>query len=192
MSMRIAGLAVIAVAWVVVGWASAEPPPVVTPEPGWIRKQLLLPDLDLTPVAEDFERSGQYRDAAEVYGKMAELAEKEANRAYAKLRQADSLFAAGEYRQAYEAYEVVRTSYRDQVSYEHLTGMLRKLAETYASGTVGWLGGNDYQAARGIYSAVLEMAPTGPLAAADTVRLAQLQRADGLYDEAIEIGRAHV
>ena len=167
------------------GWCLATEVVVPTPDPGWTRKQLVLPDLDLTPVAEAFEKSGEFVDAAEVYGTMARLASKDANRGYAKLRQADCLFAAGKYRKAHEAYDEVRKSYVTYVPFEHLTGMLRKLAEAYASGQAVRFGGHDYETARAIYGTILEISPTGPEAPADTIRLAQLQRSDDLYDLAI-------
>lgn len=144
-------------------------------DPAWTYSRILRGDVDLAAKAQRLTRQGKYGAAAKVFEKMYSRATSTESRAYALTQQAECLFQAGKYYDAFTAYERLGENFPQQVDYQLINTRLRHMAEAYVAGSVSFLGGPNLEQAREIYKLILVFSPAGKQAPADTMRLAELQ-----------------
>jgi outer membrane assembly lipoprotein YfiO len=138
----------------------------------------------LTAKAADYESRGKFKAAARVYKKIARLATIDMNQATAYLRQGDCEYTAGRERRTVDAYKKA-IEYTAYVPINRVVDRLRELAEAFAAGKASLFHVGDPDTAIEIYEVVQRYAPAGRNAAADSLRLAQLQAETDRTEEAI-------
>lgn len=135
--------------------------------------------------AELLERVGKFEAAAKKFGALAADADDRVEAARLKFRQAECFFHGGKLHDAYAVYEDLLDNYPLYMPLDETLKRLRDLAERFARGEAVFLGVRNRALAADIYEAILGRAPTGPQAAGDTLRLAQLQADMDNTDDAI-------
>lgn len=131
------------------------------------------------------ERIGKLKSAAKKFAALAAATDDRAESARLKFRQAECLFKDGEFHDSYEVYEDLLENYPMHAPFGEILERLRDLAERFARGEGVFLGVKNRTLAADIYEAILGRAPTGPQAAGDTLRLAQLQAEMNATDDAV-------
>lgn len=174
------------VAVLIVGAASRMTSVAAPPrDPAWTYSRILRGDVDLPAEAQRLTKQGKYGAAAKVFAKMQRRATNTESRVYALTQRANCLFEAGKYYDAFTAYEQLGENFPQQADYQMINNRLRHIAEAYVAGNVSFLGGPNLEQAREIYKVILVFSPAGKQAAADTMRLAELQDKSKLRDKAL-------
>ena len=170
--------------------APAQAAPEVGSDPAWqVEDGWFRSGGDLAQQAEQQFQANDYRAAARTYGRMANLASRRVNAAWATMNMAEMEIAGGRLRQAAAAYKSAIEKWPAEINFSQAVERLREIAEAYVEqpGTVLFVlpVGRTRQAIE-IYKFILEQAPAGPRAAGDRMRLAQLYRQDNRDDEAMQ------
>jgi tetratricopeptide (TPR) repeat protein len=153
-------------------------------EPAWQKNGVFQRSVSLPEQAAKAEAAGQLLQAAKIYGKMATLAKRNENRAFALVRRGDCLYTAKEFKSAYQAYEKALNDAAFYVSLENLLGRVRSLAETFARGEGVFFASSGTSLAIKAYELILKLSPVGEQASQDRLKLAELYRESGSRDEA--------
>ncbi len=159
----------------------------VTPalEPDWLRPSgFFFRGATRYEMATRLEREGQYKAAAKRYRLLAGSARNSANQAYALQKCADCSFKAGKVYAAYTHYKKLLDEYPLLVKQAHVLDRLRAVAEGFAEGRASLFGFKNPSLAAEVYELILRLAPAGPQAADDMLRLADFQERAGNVEEA--------
>ncbi len=154
------------------------------PEEKWTVPRFLRPDLKPLAVAEAETASGNFEAAADMYALLRSRSDKTVNKALALRNEADCRLKAGQHQRAWSLYEELLRQYPGYAPLPDVTANLRFIAEAYAAGEARRWGDGREDAIK-LYELILEVAPAGPNAPADMLRLAELQKALGRYDAAL-------
>jgi len=154
-------------------------------EPSWtVSRGMFRGTMDAVQHARELEGRGAYKAAGKLYRRLARTARDTRNRAWAWLRAGDCFLEAGKTYAAHEAYSKVATEYTLYAPIPHLLAQMRRLAEDFAAGRGTLFGHSSHSTAAEIYEEILRIAPAGPHAAEDMLRLAHHQREAGDLEEA--------
>lgn len=175
-------LAVLLLAGMRAGGAEATP----RYEPKWEGKRGLFGGGSMPEVAARSKAAGNFKDAARLYQRMYEAAEFDENRASSLLEQANCLYLARKDHSAFTCYQKVLEAYPNLVPIESSLGNLRELARRFATGEASFFHFKDHESAIKTYELILRIAPAGRNAPADMSRMAELQTANNLPEEAVD------
>ena len=159
------------------------------PEPAWEQSGFFSGSVPLPEKAARLEGEADYKDAADVYNRMAKTAQDPENKARALVRKGNALLAAGKYHKAYDVYETVMAGYPLYTPYRDVLPRLRTVAEAIADGRASLLSVDNPERAAEVYELILRHAPAGEQAARDNLRLVRLYEEAGLTEEAIMAAR---
>jgi len=154
----------------------------VTPalEPEWDRPSgLFFGGTTRYEMATRLERGGRYKAAAKRYRRLADSARNPANQAHALRKCADCFFDAGKVYTAYTQYKKLIDEYPLFIKQAHVLDRLRAVAESFAEGRASLFGFKNPSLAAEVYELILRLAPAGPQAADDMLKLAEFQERAG-------------
>ncbi len=154
--------------------------PVVGNDPGWRVETGLLrrQEVDLQERVNQQVARGQFAAAARTYGRMANLATRRVNAAWATMHKGEAQIAAGRLWQAAGSYKSAIQRWPGEINFRQAINRLREIAEALAtqpSSILGVIPVSRTDQAIELYKFIVEHAPSGPNAAADAMRLAELQ-----------------
>ncbi len=152
-------------------------------DPAWEETGGLFGHGDLLERARRFEEKGRPAKAAKTHLRMADIATHAQARTFARTRAGDLFFKAGKYTAARDAYKEALAEAAGHIRYVHILEQLRKLTEKFENGAGRWFGGN-LSSAIDTLELILETSPLGEHAAADRLKLADLHRKNGDYEQA--------
>lgn len=145
--------------------------------------------------AKAYEAAGHHAAAARLYGRMAELAELDSNKAACLVRRATCLHRAGKHYAAWQCFEEAAASYPLHVPYDAVVTSLREIAVAFTNGDASMFGWKKPGLAADVYGLILDLSPVGEHSADDSLTLVKLMRENGDTDEAIvrcqELVRRH-
>jgi len=130
---------------------------------------------ELVESASRHEAQSSFKAAAADYGKLAALATTDAEKSRFLLKQADNLFRGGRSSAAWDVYKKLLANYVQFLPLEPVLETQRELANRFASGQASALHFKKQDVAIEVYRAILKVAPQGPNAPVDMLRLAELQ-----------------
>ncbi len=149
-------------------------------------------EVDLAELAEEQFEARDYRAAAATYGRMARLAERRENSAWAMMRRAEAHIGADRLNRAAEDYKTVIERWPEEINYRWALERLHRIAEVFADekGSLLWMiPFNRTHQAIELYEFILEKASGHPDRIKWRMRLAELQRRDGEKEAAMQTWR---
>jgi tetratricopeptide (TPR) repeat protein len=158
--------------------------PAPATEPAWQKNGTFQRSASLPEQAAKAEADGQLLRAAKIYGKMATLATRNENRAFALVRRGDCLYTASKFKDSYRAYEKALNDTAFYVSLENVLERVRSLAEAFAKGEGVFFASSGTALAIQAHELILKVSPVGEQASQDRLKLAELYRENGNRDEA--------
>ncbi len=174
---------------IALGVAGATLPP-AGPEPAWnVRVGFFRSGPTRLALAESYEREGKWKHAAKAYRRLAKAARRPGNQAYAWLHSARCFLRAGKYYTAFNLYKKLVEEYPLYAARKEVLQNLRAIGEAFASGRATIFHFKSPSKAVEVYQEILRLAPAGPNAVADTMKLARYQVAAGRWIEAAETYR---
>lgn len=152
-------------------------------DPAWEATGGLFGHSDLLERADRFENKGRPAKAAKTYLRMADIATRARARTFARTRAGDLFFKADKYTAARDAYKEALAEAAEHIRYGHILEQLRKLVDIFEGGAGRWFGSNLSSAIETL-ELILETSPLGDQAVGDRLKLADLHRKNGDYEQA--------
>ena len=141
--------------------------------------------------AAAYRLSGDFEEAATAYSKAAQSkwVQSDEERARYLLHAAENHYMAEDYSESFTAYSTLINELPAHVPYEDALNQLRSIAEKFVTGQGVLFGFSNREAAIDVYTVILEVAPAGPRAAGDLLRLARIQTEAGHREQAVDTYR---